>query len=113
MDPTALRITKQSAQGCQGKVIRPYTIDSRSASRHHTDSLGANTAREKGFEGPAHRRRDCVDVIRNAVHRTSPGLQPSGENRYRYRFLCMYLCNVKGVMVYVKDEMSCMQIQNA
>ena len=33
-------ITKQSAQGCQGKGIKPYTIDSRRASRHHTDSLG-------------------------------------------------------------------------
>ena len=54
-----LRITKQSALGCQEKVIRPYTIDSRSASRHHTDSLGASTAREKGSAGPAHRRRDC------------------------------------------------------
>ena len=46
-----LRITKQSAQGYQGKVIWPYTIGSRSASRHHTDSLGANTAKKKGSEG--------------------------------------------------------------
>ena len=54
---------KAVAQGCQRKVIRTYTIDSRSASRHHTDSLGASTAKEKGSEGPTHRRRDCWDVI--------------------------------------------------
>ena len=74
-----LHITKQSAQGCWGKVIRPYTIDSRSASRHHTDSLGASTAREKGTSaGPAHRRRDCgtLYAIWYTIARPSMG----GEN---------------------------------
>ena len=75
---TILHITKQSAQGCQWKVIRPYTIDSRSASRHHTDSLGASTAREKGFEGPAHRRRDCGTLYE--IPSTDVALPPaSGE----------------------------------
>ncbi len=69
-----LRITKQSAQGCWVKVIRPYTIDSSSASRHHTDSLGASTAREKGFVGPTHRRRACRDVRRNQVRREAPSV---------------------------------------
>lgn len=33
-----LHLIKQSTQGCQRKDIRPYTINSRRTSRHHTDS---------------------------------------------------------------------------
>ena len=62
------RITKQSAQGCQVKGIKPYTINSRSASRHHTDSPGASTAREKGFAGPAQERRDSGTLYETACN---------------------------------------------
>jgi hypothetical protein len=33
------------------KGIRPYTIDSRSASRHHTDSLGGEHRQGEGLRG--------------------------------------------------------------
>ncbi len=55
----AHRRTKQLAQGCLvEKGIDPYTIDSRSASRHHIPSPGVSTAGEKGS---AYLVQECRD----------------------------------------------------
>ena len=71
------------------KVFRPYTINSRSASRHHTDSLGASTAREKDSAGPAHRRRDCVTLYETACSvRAIRGARKSGFECQLFRKLC-------------------------
>ena len=62
-----------------GKVIRPYTIDSSSASRHHTDSLGASTAKEKSFDFKFYRIDELPDMI-------SPPVIPVVEKfKARYR----------------------------
>jgi len=57
-----LHITKQSAQG-RAWLCPDLAPEMIVPAARHTDSLGASTAKEKGFAGSAHRRRDCVDVI--------------------------------------------------
>ena len=66
-----------------GKVIRSDTIDSSSTSRHHSDSLGASTAREKGSVGPVQGRLECATLYnmrgRRPPHRVADLIKPGSE----------------------------------
>ena len=74
------QLTKQSAQGCGGKVIRPYTINNSRASRHHTDSLGASTAREKVFGSRSSSASRLLSRYLKCIPPTSPGAPAAGRN---------------------------------
>ena len=71
-------ITKQSAQGCWGKVIRPYTIGSSSASRHHTDSLGDEHRQGEGLRGSSSSASRLLGRYMKYRPRTTPGAPAAG-----------------------------------
>ena len=88
---TGPHITKQSAQGCRGKGIRPYTINTRSASRHHTDLLGGEHRQGEGLCGSSSSASRLRDVIQNRCR-----LRRSGSSHRVFQIRSLYWGRASG-----------------